>query len=77
MIANGLNAIVVTINYRVGFFGFAKSDQLAKQGLLNVGLYDQKLALEWVKKYISQFGGDPEVSSNWKHTSYLIIQYRK
>jgi cholinesterase len=47
---------VVTINYRVGPYGF-----LAAEGLpLNNGLYDQRKALEWVQDYIGQFGGNPD-----------------
>ncbi|KAK7409084.1 hypothetical protein QQX98_008745 [Neonectria punicea] len=59
----GLNAIVVAIGYRLNVFGF-----LAGQALLsesggvsagNFGLWDQRMAAEWVKDNISFFGGDP------------------
>ncbi|KAL6400861.1 uncharacterized protein AUP68_16579 [Ilyonectria robusta] len=59
----GLNAIVVAIGYRLNVFGF-----LAGQTLLsesggdsggNFGLWDQRMAAEWVKDNISFFGGDP------------------
>jgi carboxylesterase type B/predicted amidohydrolase YtcJ len=48
------NAIVVTFNYRLGALGF-----LPQEGTYNFGFADQILALEWVKKNIAHFGGDP------------------
>ena len=54
--------IMVTINYRVGIFGFLSHPELsAAQGGVsgNYGLMDQIKALEWVKDNISAFGGDP------------------
>ncbi|ESO82955.1 hypothetical protein LOTGIDRAFT_67060, partial [Lottia gigantea] len=50
------NAIVVTINYRLGVFGFFSGSSTAR----NFGLLDQNMALKWVHKYIHYFGGDPE-----------------
>ncbi|KAI1801124.1 alpha/beta-hydrolase [Daldinia bambusicola] len=54
---NGL--IVVEIQYRLGAFGFLSSAEVKEHGQVNAGLLDQRLALEWVQKHISQFGGDP------------------
>ena len=55
--------VLVTINYRLGPFGFLKLDdatngQIKSTG--NEGLMDQKLAIDWVKENISEFGGNPE-----------------
>lgn len=49
--------MVVTINYRLGIFGFFNLNTEHATG--NQGLKDQVLALKWVKKHIKNFGGDP------------------
>ncbi|KAK4067625.1 hypothetical protein Trihar35433_6185 [Trichoderma harzianum] len=55
---DGSGMIVVTLNYRLGAFGFLAGPEVEKDGDLNVGLLDQRLALEWVQKHIGQFGGN-------------------
>ncbi|KAH9845237.1 putative triacylglycerol lipase [Teratosphaeria destructans] len=57
--ASGYNIVVVSINYRVGPYGFLASREVQDGGSINNGLKDQRKALEWVNKYIEQFGGDP------------------
>src|SRR6516165_8317770 len=55
--------VVVTINYRLGPFGFLYLDDLfpgAFPAAGNVGILDQIAALEWVRDCITAFGGDPE-----------------
>jgi para-nitrobenzyl esterase len=56
------NVIVVTINYRLGAFGFLASDALQRANSLNstgnYGLQDQRAAFQWVQRNIAQFGGD-------------------
>jgi carboxylesterase type B len=44
--------VFVQINYRVGAFGFLASEEIRKDGNLNVGLLDQQKALLWVQKYV-------------------------
>ena len=55
--------VVVTINYRVGIFGFLSHPDLMKEAYDgrtgNYGLMDQILALQWVRENIEAFGGDP------------------
>ncbi|KAG9121455.1 hypothetical protein FRC07_002583 [Ceratobasidium sp. 392] len=60
LISNSPTKIVgVSINYRVGALGFLPSNLTHDANLLNIGLYDQAYAIQWVHKYISHFGGDP------------------
>ena len=47
------------MNYRLGAFGWLSGPTFQANGTANAGLYDQRFALEWVKKHISKFGGDP------------------
>jgi para-nitrobenzyl esterase len=56
--------VLVTINYRLGMFGFLAHPELAEESpdrvSGNYGLLDQVAALEWVRDNIASFGGDPE-----------------
>jgi para-nitrobenzyl esterase len=53
-------AVVVSINYRVGAFGFFRHPELVAQHTSsNLGLQDQQAALRWVQSQIERFGGDP------------------
>jgi para-nitrobenzyl esterase len=55
--------VLVTFNYRLGVFGFLAHPELTKESGHNAsgnyGLMDQVAALEWVKRNIAAFGGDP------------------
>jgi carboxylesterase type B len=51
----GDDFVYVAINYRLGAFGFLNSK---KDGVANLGLHDQRFALDWVQEYIHLFGGD-------------------
>ncbi|PRD27715.1 UNVERIFIED_CONTAM: Acetylcholinesterase-1 [Trichonephila clavipes] len=58
-LAHGGNVIVVTINYRLGLFGFLTTDTEEAPG--NVGLFDILMALQWVNDNIESFGGDKDL----------------
>ncbi|KAK5994634.1 Cholinesterase [Cladobotryum mycophilum] len=53
------DVVVVTPSYRTNVFGFPGSPEkpMSEQ---NLGLLDQRLALEWVQRNIHRFGGDPD-----------------
>ncbi|KAF2165306.1 hypothetical protein M409DRAFT_36906 [Zasmidium cellare ATCC 36951] len=61
--------IVVTINYRLGIMGFPGTPALDQ---VNVGLWDQRAALEWVRESIAAFGGDPEKITLWGQSAGAI-----
>ncbi|MFX1469756.1 MAG: carboxylesterase/lipase family protein [Promethearchaeota archaeon] len=50
------DVVIVTINYRVGAFGYLFIPGITA----NAGLFDQILALKWVHDNIAKFGGDPD-----------------
>ena len=54
--------LIVSMNYRLGVFGFLAHPGLSKEsghGSGNYGLMDQIAALKWVQRNITAFGGDP------------------
>jgi para-nitrobenzyl esterase len=57
----GTPTVVVTINYRLGLFGFLAHPALDSESHLfaNYGILDQQAALRWVQRNIAAFGGDP------------------
>ncbi|MFS2003325.1 carboxylesterase/lipase family protein [Duganella sp. CT11-25] len=61
MAAKGV--VTLTVNYRLNVFGFMAHPELTKESPHhasgNYGLMDQAAALQWVRKNIAAFGGDP------------------
>ena len=64
----GKPIIAVSINYRLSAGGFVSgSEEVKDSGNLNLGLRDQRLALQWVQENIGAFGGMSTrcLLSNW------------
>ncbi|MFZ1537766.1 MAG: carboxylesterase family protein [Chromatiaceae bacterium] len=55
--ALGQDIVFVTLNYRLGALGFLAGNRLGLAG--NFGIKDQTAALQWVRRNIALFGGDP------------------
>ncbi|ODM15523.1 hypothetical protein SI65_09126 [Aspergillus cristatus] len=63
----GKPLVFVSINYRLGYFGFLSSAELAADAeshgetwWANQGLHDQRVALQWIRNNVSHFGGNPD-----------------
>lgn len=63
-LSKNTGVVVVTINYRLGFYGFFGHpdlvDETDKHACGNYGLLDMRKAAMWIKDNIAAFGGDPE-----------------
>ena len=58
---SGSPTVVVTMNYRLGLFGFLAHPALDREGhpFGNYGILDSQAVLQWVQRNIAAFGGDP------------------
>ncbi|KAL2803399.1 Alpha/Beta hydrolase protein [Aspergillus granulosus] len=61
----GKPIIGVSINYRLSLWGFLYSNEMVGEGNTNLGLRDQRIALQWVQENIAAFGGDPQKVTIW------------
>ncbi|KAF9361654.1 hypothetical protein BGX26_000606 [Mortierella sp. AD094] len=74
-IARAMPVVVVTVNYRLlPSAGLLESPDCKSENgktgeSVDWGLYDQKIALEWVKKHIHNFGGNPNEITLMGHSS--------
>ncbi|KAF9046245.1 carotenoid ester lipase precursor [Panaeolus papilionaceus] len=68
----GTPVVYVSMNYRLNAFGFLASKEVKSAGVGNLGLQDQRQALRWIQKYISNFGGDPTKVTIWGESAGAI-----
>jgi para-nitrobenzyl esterase len=80
LIVNTTGIVVVTVNYRLGVFGFLADPALTREAGQsgNYGFMDQQAALRWVQSNIAAFGGDPrqvtiggESAGGWSVCAHL------
>ena len=50
--------LFVSLNYRLGALGFPQGVEASRRKALNLGLRDQRIALEWIQRNVHNFGGD-------------------
>ncbi|KAH8882979.1 cholinesterase [Thozetella sp. PMI_491] len=67
--AHDMPFIAVSFNYRHRLLGFIASREVQATGNANLGLYDQRQALQWVQANIDSFGGDPRRVTLWGGSS--------
>jgi carboxylesterase type B len=63
------NMIYVSIQYRLGMWGFLSGSEVAQNGVLNAGLLDQRAALEWIQRNIRAFGESDRLINGWSIAS--------
>jgi carboxylesterase type B len=66
---SGMPFIAVSLNYRSGILGFINGMEVAGTRNQNIGLFDQRLALQWVQENIAMFGGDRTKVTLWGGSS--------
>nr|UFQ90039.1 acetylcholinesterase 8 [Pardosa pseudoannulata] len=76
------NVIFATMNYRLGIFGFFLGYTEEANG--SMGMYDQLMAINWVKDNAERFGGDPEniilmgvSAGGWSVSAHMISPLSK
>lgn len=74
-IALGKPFLFVEMNYRVSGWGFLAGKELQAEGNTNLGLRDQRLALQWVQDNIAAFGGDPTKVTIWGESAGAISTF--
>lgn len=61
LLVNRSNGVVIYVEtqYRLSALGFLSGTEVRANGATNAGLLDQRAAIEWVRRHIAAFGGDP------------------
>ncbi|KAJ5909238.1 secreted lipase [Penicillium taxi] len=73
----GMPVVFLAMNYRVGGFGFMPGSEILQDGSSNLGLLDQRLALQWVAENIEAFGGDPSKVTIWGESAGSISVFNQ
>ncbi|KAI0432293.1 sterol esterase [Xylaria sp. FL1042] len=76
-VLQGKPFVFVSVNYRVGGFGFMPGKEILADGAANLGLLDQRMGLEWVQDNIAAFGGDPTKVTIWGESAGSISVYNQ
>ncbi|KAJ2974715.1 hypothetical protein NQ176_g5912 [Zarea fungicola] len=74
-VPQGQPFVFVSVNYRVNGFGFLPGKEVLADGAANLGLLDQRMALEWVADNVQAFGGDPSKVTIWGESAGAISGY--
>ncbi|KAI8912799.1 Carboxylesterase [Gorgonomyces haynaldii] len=69
----GHKVVIVTMNYRLGAFGFLPARELQERDNLNLGIHDVKLSFEWVRNNIRAFGGNPRQVTGYGYSAGSFI----
>ncbi|UKZ72939.1 hypothetical protein TrVFT333_000576 [Trichoderma virens FT-333] len=64
-VENNQPFILVTANYRMGVWGFLPGKEVMANKTANLGLYDQRMSMQWTSDNIKAFGGDPDRITLW------------
>ena len=76
-VAQGKDIMYVSVNYRVGGFGWLPGKEILADGSSNLGHLDQRLGLEWVADNIAAFGGDPSKVTIWGESAGSISVFNQ
>jgi carboxylesterase type B len=76
-VAQGKDIIYVSVNYRVGGFGWLAGKEILADGSANLGHLDQRLGLQWVADNIAKFGGDPSKVTIWGESAGSISVFNQ
>lgn len=71
----GKPVLYVQMNYRLNGYGFLGGKELSAEGSTNLGLRDQRLALQWIQDNIAAFGGDPTKVTLWGESVSWLLQF--
>lgn len=70
--AIGKPIIGISLNYRLAGWGWLWSEEIVAQGIANLGLRDQRLALHWIQENIHAFGGDSKKVTIWGQSAGAV-----